>query len=110
MKKLDQKNNQLSYPKTGIIAKKIIDHLGYAVVNGSPFIEHKKASNVFKNLQKEARGIETNETLYKSVQAVKLRSNTMRDCYLELTEKTSFPSEEYFIKLKKAMRVWLKLF
>ncbi|MBI2120340.1 MAG: hypothetical protein HYT94_01810 [Parcubacteria group bacterium] len=28
----------------GIFAKKVIDHLGYSVVNGSPFIEHKKAS------------------------------------------------------------------
>ncbi|OGK09725.1 hypothetical protein A2767_07745 [Candidatus Roizmanbacteria bacterium RIFCSPHIGHO2_01_FULL_35_10] len=91
---------------TGIFAKKIIDHLGFVVVNGSPFVEHRKASNVFKNLQKEARGIEINETLYKSVQAVKLRSNTMRDCYLELAEKIQFPGENYFSNLKNAMLVW----
>jgi len=95
---------------SGIFAKKIIDHLDLVAVNGSPFVEHRKASNVFKNLQKEAKGIETNEILYKSVQAVGLKSKTISDCYLELAEKTDFPKEEYFIKLKKAMKLWRRQF
>lgn len=94
----------------GVFAKKIIDHLGLAVANGSPFVEHKRASNVFSNLKKEARGIETNETLYHAVQKVKLKSKTISSCYLELAEKVEFPKEEYFMKLKKAMKIWVKLF
>ncbi|OGK09723.1 hypothetical protein A2767_07735 [Candidatus Roizmanbacteria bacterium RIFCSPHIGHO2_01_FULL_35_10] len=102
-------NKQSIYPKTGIFTKKIIDHLGLAVINGSPFVEHRKASNVFKNLQKEANGIEINENLYKSVQAGGLKSKTMSGCYLELAEKAKFPKEEYFVKFKKAMKIWNKL-
>ena len=94
---------------TGIFVKKIIDHLGFVVVNGSPFVQHRKASNVFKNLQKEAKGLETNETLYKSVQVVALRSKTMIECYIELVEKTKLSKEDYFINLKKAMQVWGQL-
>ncbi len=90
----------------GLFAKKIIDHLGLATVNGSPFVEHKKASDPFKNLQKEAQGIATNEILYKKVQKVKLTSVNLIDCYLELAQKTEFPKEEYFKNLKNAMKIW----
>ncbi len=94
----------------GLFAKKIIDHLDLIAVNGSPFVEHRKASNPFKNLQKEAKGIETNEILYKEVQKIKLVSNNPVDCYMELAQKTDFPKEEYFKYLKKAMKIWIKLF
>jgi reversibly glycosylated polypeptide/UDP-arabinopyranose mutase len=58
----DNKGDHWGYDRfddiwAGIFAKKVIDHLGYAVVNGSPFVEHKKASNVNENLKKEAKGI-----------------------------------------------------
>ena len=99
-----------NFDQTEFFAKKIIDHLGLAAANGSPFIEHRKASSVFKNLQKEAKGIETNEILYKSILEVKLRSKVLAECYFELAEKTKFPKEEYFVKLKKAMRAWEELF
>ena len=94
----------------GIFAKKIIDHLGFSVVNGSPFVEHKKASDPFKNLQKEAKGIEINEILYKKVKKINLESKNLNDCYLELIENIDFPKEEYFNSLKKAIKIWISLF
>lgn len=111
----DRNGNHWGYDRfddiwAGIFAKKIIDHLGLAAVNGSPFVEHKKASNVFKNLQKEAKGIETNEDLYQEVDKVRLTAKTVLKCYEELTEKIAFRHEEYFQHLKKAMRVWASLF
>jgi len=45
----------------GINSKKVIDAHDWAVVTGYAAVKHEKASNVFKNLQKEARGIELNE-------------------------------------------------
>src|SRR3989344_118078 len=110
----DPKGNHWGYDRfddiwAGIFAKKIIDHLGFAVVNGSPFVEHKKASDPFKNLQKEAKGIEINESLYKAVQKVRLHAKDIKSCYSELTEKVQFPKEEYFEKLKNAMKIWIKL-
>lgn len=94
----------------GIFSKKIMDHLGYGVINGAPFIEHRKASDPFKNLQKEANGIETNEKVWQAVEAINLTATTPITAYQELMEKVKFPQEEYFVKLKEAIQIWLSLF
>jgi hypothetical protein len=94
----------------GIVAKKIMDHLGWAAVNGSPFVEHKKASSVKINLQKEKTGMLVNEHLWKAVDEVVLAQNTPQACYRELAEKVAFPKEAYFQKLRVAMEIWSALF
>ena len=94
----------------GLFAKKIIDHLGLAVINGSPFIEHRKASDLAKNLIKEKRGIIQNETLWKAVDAVRLTKKTPASCYQELAEKIVFPRTAYFKNLRQAMEIWASLF
>jgi len=45
----------------GIEAKKDIDRLGWAAVTGYSTVKHDRASNVFNNLVKEAKGIKLNE-------------------------------------------------
>lgn len=45
----------------GIESKKIIDENNWAVVTGYATVRHERASNVWKNLQKEAKGLEMNE-------------------------------------------------
>lgn len=45
----------------GIEAKKDIDRLGMAVVSGFSTINHTRASNVYTNLIKEAKGLKMNE-------------------------------------------------
>ncbi len=45
----------------GIEAKKDIDKNGWAAVSGYATIDHIRASNVFVNLQKEAKGLSLNE-------------------------------------------------
>jgi reversibly glycosylated polypeptide/UDP-arabinopyranose mutase len=94
----------------GIFAKKIIDHLGWSVVNGSPFVEHRRASDFRKNIAKEKRGIQTNEHLWQQVDAVVLHSKTPAFCYIELAQKIHFPQEKYFERLREAMIYWGKLF
>lgn len=94
----------------GIFAKKIMDHLRYGAVNGAPFVEHRKASDPFKNLQKEAKGIEMNEIIWQATDKVQLTQKTPATCYLELAKKIQFPNEPYFRKLKKAMKIWAELF
>lgn len=49
----------------GIESKRVIDKNGWAVVTGYASVQHDRASNVFKNLQKEAKGLELNETYWK---------------------------------------------
>ncbi len=94
----------------GVFAKKILDHLGLGVVNGSPFVEHKKASNVQANLTKERRGMAANERLWKRVSSVELTQTTVAGCYNELAQTIQFPTTRYFQKLKEAMVVWITLF
>ena len=48
----------------GVELKRSLDALGHAIVTGYSAVLHKKASNVYKNLQLEAAGIELNETFY----------------------------------------------
>lgn len=50
----------------GIECKRDFDNLGWAVVTGEAVVYHQRASNVFTNLQKEAKGLELNETYWKS--------------------------------------------
>lgn len=94
----------------GIFAKKIIDHLGYAVVSGSPFIEHRKASDTTENLIKEQKGMATNQILWKATDEVQLTQKTPAGCYRELAMNIKFPDTLYFDSLRKAMVLWAKLF
>lgn len=45
----------------GIELKKDLDKLGKAMVTGIAWVHHDRASNVYKNIQKEALGIEMND-------------------------------------------------
>lgn len=49
----------------GIYLKRAFDKKGWAVYTGHASVIHDRASNVFKNLQKEAKGLELNEGVYK---------------------------------------------
>jgi reversibly glycosylated polypeptide/UDP-arabinopyranose mutase len=46
---------------SGIESKKVIDSKGWAVVSGYATVKHERASNVFVNLVKEAKGLGMNE-------------------------------------------------
>lgn len=49
---------------SGIESKKVIDEKGWAVVSGKAAVRHERASNVFTNLKKEAKGLEFNEDFW----------------------------------------------
>lgn len=94
----------------GVFAKKICDHLGLAVVSGSPFVDHRKESDPAANLEKEKTGMAANELLWKIVDSVKLTKSDSASCYKELARKAKFPRLPYFDKLKQAMRIWAELY
>lgn len=50
----------------GVCSKRAIDDNGWAVVSGYSTVLHERASNVFTNLQKEAKGLQFNETFWQS--------------------------------------------
>src|SRR4030042_4762415 len=110
----DKRGNSWGYDRfddiwAGIFAKKITDHLGMAIVNGSPFVEHRKASDSKKNIIKERTGLRINERLWRWVNEVKLTRDNPADCYMEIAHKTYFPQTEYFERLRKAMIIWSNL-
>jgi reversibly glycosylated polypeptide/UDP-arabinopyranose mutase len=93
----------------GIMAKRVADHLGLAMVSGDPTVEHRRASNVFSNLRKEAAGIEANETFWLAVDAVRLDEDTVLGCYRQLAARIALDGP-YFERLKTGMSVWSELF
>ncbi len=94
---------------SGIILKKICDHLGYAITSGEPVVHHRRASNVWANLRKEDPGLEVNEEFWRVIDKVCLSGKTFVECYQEIAR--SLPLEgEYWSKLQEAMLAWTQLF
>jgi hypothetical protein len=93
----------------GVLVKKICDRLGWAMASGEPCVHHRRASNVFTNLKKEAAGIEANEYFWEAVDSVHLESDTVLGCYRELAAKLPLDGE-YWSKLREAMSLWADLF
>src|SRR5258708_8269929 len=78
--------SQLPYDRfgdiwAGVFAKKVADHLGFAVSSGAPSILHSRASNPEMNLQKETPGYPLNEVLWQKVEALGLSAPTGTGCY-----------------------------
>jgi reversibly glycosylated polypeptide / UDP-arabinopyranose mutase len=104
---------------SGIIVKKILDHLGWYVTSGAPYIRHTKASNCFSNLRKEALGIHLNEYFWQHIMEAKIDASNVIECYKELSvwvqqfsdKKPDVPCPKgYFQKLGEAMITWADLF
>ncbi len=88
--------------------------MGYAVRSGYPSVEHRKQSNVYTNLKKQAPGLEMNENFWKVVRDIQLNSTGIVESYRELIEKLpdviqGEPSG-YTKKFKEAALIWCNLF
>lgn len=98
----------------GILVKKVLDHLGYAVRSGYPSVEHRKQSNVFTNLKKQAPGMAMNEVFWQVVRDIKLTKDNILDCYEELITKLpdviQDEPEGWTKKFKEAALIWANLF
>lgn len=95
----------------GIICKKICDHLDWSISVGHPFIYHSKASNVFKNLTKEAPGIELNEWFWEVIDSIKLTKNTPLECMDEIGRQLIYyDNVDYLKKLGAAIMCWTTFF
>lgn len=92
----------------GLFAKKIADHLGFAVTSGAPSVHHSRASNPDVNFRKETPGYPVNEVLWRRLHRVTLTSETVAGCYAEIAEKLDMEGD-YWATLKSAMTVWASL-
>jgi hypothetical protein len=94
---------------SGLMAKRVLDHLGWAVSSGAPSVHHSRASNVETNLLKETPAYPFNEQLWRAVSSTPLHADTATGCYFELADGLAMYGP-YWTELRKAMRIWASLF
>lgn len=94
----------------GIIAKKVMDHLNLLVSVGRPMVYHKKASNVFANLVKEAPGIAANEHFWETIDSIPLTEHSVLDCMIEIGDGLEASKDSYLKKLGQAILTWSSLY
>ena len=98
----------------GIISKRIMDHLGWRLSVGDPSVEHIRASDPMKNLEKETPGILENETFWEAVDSIPLTSRDAPGCMTEIGEGLISHGQNvghaYRESLGRAIVVWAGLF
>ena len=91
----------------GVIAKRVCDHLGWSITIGRPIVNHQRASDPFRNLVKEAAGIQRNETFWQEVDRIALRETSADGCMLEIAAGLVDNSDPHTAKLGKAIERWV---
>lgn len=94
----------------GVVAQKILGHLGWRLSVGDPSIEHIRASDHMKNLIKEAPGIAANEWIWKVVDAVRLTASNPIDCMIQMGNHLAGQDDQYLQEWGKAIGIWAGLF
>jgi Reversibly glycosylated polypeptide len=96
----------------GLIVQRICRHLRRSIVCGRPVVEHRRASDPFANLVKEAPGIEANERIWESVESVEFSGATPLDCMRELGSglRANANGDGYLERWGGAILDWCKLF
>jgi hypothetical protein len=94
----------------GLVVQRICRHLGYPIVCGRPLIDHRRASNPFTNLVKEALGIVANEHIWETIDAVELSGDDPRSCMGEMGTALGGSDDEYVRRWGRAITTWCALF
>lgn len=100
----------------GFIAKKIMDHLGWAVHTGEPCIEHMRASDPFVNIEKEAHGYGMNVEFYRFIAGYIPDGETALDCLrhagkaIQAWGGKQKKDSGYWKKYGEAIQEWTLLF
>jgi hypothetical protein len=96
----------------GLVVQRICRHLRYAIVCGQPVVEHRRASDPFDNLVKEAPGIRANEHMWEIIDAIPLRGGMPLDCMREMGAGLQEHSREdpYLARWGRGILEWCRLF
>jgi reversibly glycosylated polypeptide/UDP-arabinopyranose mutase len=94
----------------GWIAKKVCDHLGWAVRSGVPFVYHSRASDAERNRQLEEPGIVQNDRLWKVVHGAMIQGATPAACIADLWDQIVAEMDgDYWQKCRTAALRWVEL-
>ena len=94
----------------GLVVQRICAHLGLPVVCGHPVVDHRRASDPFANLVKEAAGIGTNERLWQVIDATELTRSSPLECMREMGEQLCAVDDGYVRRWGRAILGWCSLF
>lgn len=94
----------------GLVVQRICRHLGHSIVCGHPLVDHRRASDPFTNLVKEAPGVEVNERLWEVVDAIPLTGSEPRECMLEVGAWFAALEDDYLAGWGRAITSWCRLF
>jgi len=102
---------------SGIILKRIADHLGDKVCLGKPLVYHdKRKRDTFEDLEKELEGMIINEMLWKIIDSLELHGKNYHDAYSSLIDglkkdldKFKHHSHRKFMDVQvRKMNLWLE--
>jgi hypothetical protein len=96
----------------GLVVQRVCRHLRRSIVCGRPMVEHKRASDPFANLAKEAPGIEANERTWETIDAVEFHGETPLECMRELGSglRKTGNGNGYLERWGQSIQVWCELF
>ncbi len=96
----------------GMFAKKVCDHLKRPVITGGAPVHHTRASNTWRNLEKERAALEAHEGLWQEIHKMVINGDDAKSCYIDIANKldSAYLDPEYLASLKRAMLVWAGLF
>jgi dienelactone hydrolase len=107
---LDQPYRRFDDIWCGIALQRICRHLGYSIVCGQPFVDHRRASDPFANLVKEAPGILANERLWETIDAVELTASEPLACMEEMGAALAANENEHIAHWGRSIGGWCALF
>lgn len=94
----------------GIVLQRVCRHLGYSIVCGRPVVDHRRASDPFRNLVKEAPGIEANERLWEAIDEIRLSGQAPGECMLEVGSALATHEDTYLAGWGRSIVEWCSLF
>jgi reversibly glycosylated polypeptide / UDP-arabinopyranose mutase len=94
----------------GLFVQEVCRHLRLPISIGDPCVEHRRASDPFVNLVKEAPGIAANERFWRSVAHCQFMAQTVAGCTAELCTHLIRQKDEYIQRTGKALKEWAALF
>jgi len=95
----------------GLLAQRVMAHLGWSWTVGEPHVKHERASDAIKNLVKEAPGIEANERYWEVIADLNFfKAETPLDALREAGKQLVDQKDEYLKHWGRSLARWCDLF